>query len=69
VALHLLKTVDAWNDWGHGDFALHYVRDKERREVDFLVTESRRPFLMVECKLSDTSLAAPLVHFRDAMKP
>ncbi len=69
VALHLLKTVDAWNDWGHGDFALQYVRDKERREVDFLVTESRRPFLMVECKLSDTSLAVPLVHFRDAMKP
>ena len=38
VALHLLKLVDAWNDRGHGDFALWFVRDKEGREVDFLVT-------------------------------
>lgn len=69
VALHLLKAVDAWNDWGYGDFALQYVRDKEHREVDFLITQSRRPFLMVECKLTDTRLAPPLLYFRDAMKP
>lgn len=69
VALHLLKLVDAWNDRGQGDFALHYVRDKEKREVDFLVVESRRPFLMVECKLSEEEPARSLDYFAERLKP
>jgi len=68
VALHLLKLVDAWNDLGHGDFALAYVRDKERREVDFLVTERRRPHLLVEAKLSDDQPIPALRYFRDRLK-
>jgi predicted AAA+ superfamily ATPase len=68
VALHLLKLVDAWNDLGHGDFALAYVRDKERREVDFLVTERRRPYLLVEAKLSDGQPIPALRYFRDRLK-
>src|SRR5204863_6878094 len=48
VALHLAKLVDAWNDRGLGDYALWYVRDKERREVDFLITERRKPYLLLE---------------------
>jgi len=59
VALHLLKLVDFWNDVGHGDFALWYVRDKEKREVDFLVTDRRKPFLLVEAKLSDSQPSPP----------
>lgn len=69
VALHLLKTVDAWNDRGYGDFALWYVRDKERREVDFLVTDRRRPYLLVETKLSDDGLSPSLRYFRDRLRP
>jgi predicted AAA+ superfamily ATPase len=69
VALHLLKLVDAWNDLGHGDFALHYVRDKERREVDFVVTERRRPWLMLEAKLSDGEPSPALEYFRARLKP
>lgn len=67
VALHLRKLVDAWNDLGHGDFALWYVRDKERREVDFLVTRSRRPHLLVETKLSDEQPSPALRYFRDRL--
>ena len=37
VACHLLKAVDGWNDLGLGRFELGYLRDKEKREVDFLV--------------------------------
>lgn len=69
VALHLTKLVDAWNDRGHGDFALWYVRDKERREVDFLVTERRRPYLLVETKLADDRVSPALRYFRDRLKP
>ncbi len=69
VALHLLKIVDAWNDRGHGDFALWYVRDKERREVDFLVTDARRPYLLVEAKLAGDTVAPALRYFKDRLKP
>jgi predicted AAA+ superfamily ATPase len=69
VALHLLKLVDAWNDLGHGDFALHYVRDKEKREVDFLVTDRRRPYLLVEAKLSQDDVSASLRYFRERLSP
>jgi hypothetical protein len=69
VALHLRKLVDAWNDRGHGDFALWYVRDKERREVDFLVTERRRPYLLLETKLSDEQPSPALRYFRDRLRP
>lgn len=69
VALHLLKLVDAWNDRGQGDFVLHYVRDKEKREADFLVVDGRRPFVIVECKLSDDDVSPALGYFAERLKP
>ena len=69
VALHLLKLRDAWNDWGLGDFELHYVRDKEKRETDFLLTESRRPYLLLETKLSAKEISPSLLYFRERLKP
>lgn len=69
VALHLRKLVDAWNDRGLGDYALWYVRDKERREVDFLITERRRPYLLLETKLSDDRISPALHYFRERLAP
>jgi uncharacterized protein len=69
VALHLLKLVDVWNDLGHGDFALWYVRDKEKREVDFLVTDRRKPFILVEAKLSDSQPSPALRYFAERLAP
>ncbi len=69
VALHLTKLVDGWNDAGQGDFELHYVRDKEKREVDFLVTERRRPYLLIEAKLGDPEPSAALRYFHERLKP
>lgn len=53
VASHLLKAADFWTDTGEGVFELHYLRDKDGREIDFLLTRDRKPWLAVECKLSD----------------
>jgi hypothetical protein len=44
------------------------VRDKERREVDFLITERRRPYLLVEAKLSDDEPIPALRYFRDRLR-
>ena len=53
VACHLLKWVH-WRQDAYGDdLALHYYRDRDGREVDFVVTDRREPSLLVECKLSD----------------
>lgn len=69
VALHLRKLCDAWTDWGYGDFALHYVRDREKREVDFLITENRRPYTLVEAKLTEDGTDRNLKYFQDRLKP
>ena len=53
VACHLLKWVHHQQDTQGLDLELRYFRDKDGREVDFVVTERRQPKLLVECKLSD----------------
>ena len=68
VACHLLKAVEGWTDLGFGDFELRYLRDKQKREVDFLVVRDRRPWFLVEAKTSDTSLSPSLAHFQAQTK-
>ena len=64
VACHLLKAVEGWTDLGFGDFELRYLRDKEKREVDFLVVKDQRPWFLVEVKTGDTRLSPALAHFQ-----
>lgn len=68
VACHLLKAVEGWTDLGFGDFELRYLRDKQKREVDFLVVKDRKPWFLVEVKLSETSLSPSLAHFQAQTK-
>jgi predicted AAA+ superfamily ATPase len=60
VACHLLKAVQGWTDLGFGAFELRYLRDKDGREVDFVVVRDQRPWFLVEVKLSGTQLPADL---------
>lgn len=68
VACHLLKAVEGWTDLGFGDFELRYLRDKQKREVDFLVVRDRKPWFLVEAKLGDTRLSPSLGHFQGQTK-
>ncbi len=52
VASALLKAVHLWTDHGLGEFDLHFLRDKEKREVDFLISRDAEPWLLVEAKIS-----------------
>lgn len=67
VVSHLRKACHAWTDFGIGDFDLWYVRDKEKREVDALVTRDRRPWLLVEVKWADEAPSPALVRFGVAL--
>jgi hypothetical protein len=52
-----MKTCHTWLDFGLGEFELWYVRDREKREVDALVTRDNQPWLMVEVKLNDLNVS------------
>lgn len=63
VAAHLLKAVDWWTDIGLGDFGLYYLRDKAKREVDFLVTRDGSPWFLAEVKSSSGRALSPALGY------
>jgi hypothetical protein len=68
VACHLLKAVEGWSDLGLGRFELRYLRDKLKREVDFVVVRDRKPWFLVEVKTRDTRLSEALQYFQTATR-
>ncbi|MEI6241816.1 MAG: AAA family ATPase [Chlamydiota bacterium] len=69
LASHLLKAVQFWTDRGLGDYELYYLRDKEKREVDFLVTKQKKPWFLVEAKSSgNAGLSKWLYYYQEKLK-
>lgn len=67
VACHLLKAVEFWTDCGLGEYNLYYIRDRQKNEVDFLVSRGREPWFLVEVKTGDTHLSPTLKRMQDAI--
>ena len=67
VALELFRAVSNWNDMGWGNFSLHYIRTKEGREVDFLVSQNRKPMFLIETKTADDTPSPNLIGFQKAL--
>ncbi len=67
VASHLLKFCHHLEDAEGHSMALHYLRDRDGREVDFLVTAARKPWFAVEVKLRETRVDPVLAHFRERL--
>jgi len=65
VACHLLKAVEGWTDLGLGEFHLGYLRDKQKREVDFVVVRDGKPWILVEVKKADEHLSGSLSCFQE----
>jgi predicted AAA+ superfamily ATPase len=61
VASHLLRLCHWLSDVEGHDVTLHYLRDRDGRETDFLVTWKRRPWFAVEAKLSERPADPSLV--------
>ena len=55
IASHLLKAVHWWTDTGLGEYQLFFIRDKNGREVDFLIVRDGRPWILMEVKSSSGS--------------
>lgn len=69
VACGLLKALQLGQDLRGEKSELFYVRDKEKREVDFLTIVDRKINDLVEVKSSDSNLSTSLVHFSEKLKP
>jgi predicted AAA+ superfamily ATPase len=67
VAAALLRELHYVEDTKGSRVALHYLRDKEKNEVDFLAVIDNKPVLMVEVKAGDDSFAKSLFRFRKAV--
>lgn len=63
VASHLLKAVQWWTDIGLGDFELRYLRDTNKREVDFAVIRDGEPWFLVEVKTSSRRTLSPSLFY------
>lgn len=67
VAMELYRAVTLWNDMGHGDFSLHFIKNKEKQEVDFLLANNREPILLIEAKIADEQPSKSLQIFQRAL--
>ena len=61
IACALLKETHRAQDAAGADIALQYVRDRDGREVDFLIVKDGQPWQLVEVKWAD---ASPSPHLR-----
>ncbi len=64
VAAHLLKWVHFEQDANGRELDLRYFRDTDGREVDFVVTEDRRPIQFIECKWKDAEVSTGLCYLK-----
>ena len=65
VAAQLLKYCHYREDTRGYAMELRYLRDTDRREVDFVVLQDGRPQFAVECKAAEKSPSPHLRYFRD----
>jgi len=63
VAVSLLKQVLLRRDTRGKETTLHYLKTKDKKEVDFCLCENNTILFLIEAKISDHSLAAGLCYF------
>lgn len=64
VACAILKELHFIEDTTGSKVALHFLRDKEKHEVDFLVLIDNKPVMMIEVKVSDDRFSPSLFRFQ-----
>lgn len=65
VACQLLKYCHYQEDTQGYAMELRFIRDTDRREVDFVVLRDKAPLFAVECKTGEKSLSRAIPYFRE----
>jgi len=69
VACHLIKRNHYLEDIEGEKLELFYIRDKEKREVDFAIERDFKLEKLIEVKMSDDNRSKPLKYFTDKLNP
>jgi len=69
VATHLLKRLHFIEDYHGYRCSLHYIRDKDGREVDFATVVDGKLIELIEVKTSDSDISKSLLYYADKLKP
>jgi hypothetical protein len=56
AAVEIKILTELWTDAGLGRFAVHFIRDRDGKETDFLILRENKPWLLAEAKLSRTAI-------------
>lgn len=64
VASHLLKYCHFLEDTQGEQMELRFLRDMEKREVDFVVLKNKKPLFAVECKTGEKKVSPHLSYFK-----
>jgi predicted AAA+ superfamily ATPase len=67
VASHLLKLCHFREDTEGERLELRYLRDTDRREVDFIVLAGKKPLFAVEVKTGERELSRSIRYFKERM--
>lgn len=68
VAIELYRAVNGWNDMGYGAFSLHFIKNKDQQEVDFVIANDGEPVILIEAKRADVEPSKALRKFQDFLK-
>ena len=57
LAVSLLRMVARFNETGLGRYEICFIRDREKREVDFVLVKNSEPIALIEAKESDSRIS------------
>ncbi|EKD77074.1 MAG: Uncharcterized ATPase [uncultured bacterium] len=69
VATHLLKRLNFIEDYFGHRCSLHYIRDKDGREVDFVTVIDDVVYDLIEVKESDSTISTSLKYYKKLLNP
>jgi len=67
LAIQLLAWLSLFNDSGMATYELNYLRSRDSKESDFLIVKNKKPWLIIEAKLSPTSIDAHHYRFSESL--
>ncbi len=68
IASHLLKFCHYFYDYEGYKTELSFLRNVDKKEVDFLVTIDKKPWFAVEAKLTESEVSKSLLYFKERLK-
>ncbi len=67
IASHLFKFVEYLKQSEGHKISLNYLRNVDKKEIDFLVSVDNQPWFAVEAKLSDTNVSTNMNYFKERL--